>query len=307
MPDLEKAHDFVSRHMAHHGLRGRQAEPDAEEVATGRLSEELLRLPLASCRIDPETERLVVGLDLDSAKQEREHRSILKAALGGTEVEVEYCRILRDNAPSKTAACRPIWGGVRMNTTGTVNLPLFDATGQPGTILSGHVVGPPGAAVGQPAQTDTYGQVTVNPPLGNRWSDSAFARVTNHRIQITVDVIWAVPDFAYRVIAKANSGSTEAGLTVYMQGAHTVPLSEGVLLQRGVTITDARGTLQGQLLASYPAEGGDSGAPIFFPAGHSTQEVIYLGIHVGRIQNSNGSFTSFYSPWESIRAELGLP
>jgi hypothetical protein len=102
----------------------------------------------------------------------------------------------------------------------------------------------------------------------------------------------------------AISSNTPVHLVVYMQGAMQDGLQSGRILQKGVTVTDARGTLTNQVYASYTAEGGDSGAPVFYTT-EFDDYVVYVGIHAGRVIES-GHTVAFYSPWEGIRDDLGL-
>ena len=60
----------------------------------------------------------------------------------------------------------------------------------------------------------------------------------------------------------------------------TTPTSSGYILDTDVTVKDSRGVLDNQVVANYPSDKGDSGAPIFKRTGPSTAKII--GQHVGK-------------------------
>jgi len=59
------------------------------------------------------------------------------------------------------------------------------------------------------------------------------------------------------------------------------------------------------VFASYPAQGGDSGAPVF-SVNETNNTAIYHGIHAGRVQLDDLSWHSYFSTWENIARELGV-
>lgn len=266
-------------------------------------------LPFAVIYVDDDDEELVVGFSLTSVDERKRHESELQEILMDIPFRIKYANVLRDNAPNKQQDCRPLWGGVKMNSDATLSVVYAGAENKPVTILSSHAIGnngQTGQKVGQAASTAVYGVVTVNPSLEYRASDSALAKITNDRIHGEPNRIWSGPNTAFIVNDYAISSNTPEGLVLYMQGAKTDRLQRGALLRKGVTVTDARGTLTGQILSNYSAQGGDSGAPIFYMTDVSGY-VVYIGIHGGRIEWDDGNFYPYYSPWESIRKELNLP
>lgn len=286
-----------------------QSEPDqaTQELLPAGLEahlEQFKDLPLGMTYVDDEREELVVGL---AGEQDREHAGrALRALLGDVPLRLSSVQVTRDDAPAKKEACRPIWGGVRVNSDSTIAVVYKLGDGSLGTILSSHAVGEgTGQLVGQPGTTSAYGKVTINPSLKSRYSDSALAVITNARVGGEPNKIWAAPNTAYTVNDYAISANTPLRLVIYMQGAQTPELQRGVILQKGVTVRDARGVLYDQVLATYSAQGGDSGAPIFYMTEYPGY-VVFVGLHAGRIIEGETTY-AYYSTWEAIRAELKLP
>jgi hypothetical protein len=93
-----------------------------------------------------------------------------------------------------------------------------------------------------------------------------------------------------------------------MQGAMQPDISKGQIHQKNVDVSDGVVFLRNQILATYTAESGDSGAPVFRLKDSSDTDVELLGIHAGRYEDPPGSgkFYPYYSPWEAIEAELNL-
>jgi len=295
---LHAMHVTVTEIMRLHGLAAAGSPTAAPAVSRDEL-------PLATCHVDEEAKVLVVGLAAESAADAARHRPIVERLTGGAPVRLTYVRVVRDGAPSKKQDARPLWGGVRMNTDGTMNVVVRQQDGSVQVIASSHVVGPgTGQSVGQAATSSIYGRVITNPALGNRRSDSALTSITNRRINGEPYKIWSAPDEAFTVNDFVTSTNTPVGMAICMQGAQTPELQRGGILNRGVTVTDSRGTLVNQVYASYTAQGGDSGAPVFyltFEDGH----VVYVGIHVGRVIDDDKE-VAFYSPWEGVRDDLDL-
>ena len=286
-----------------------QSEPDqaTQDLLPAGLEahlEQLKDLPLGMAYVDDEREELVVGL---AGERDREDAGrALRALLGDVPLRLSSVQVTRDDAPAKKEDCRPIWGGVRMNSGATIAVVYKLSDGPLGTILSSHAVGEgTGQTVGQAAITSAYGKVTINPSLKSRYSDSALAVITNTRIGGEPNKIWAAPNTAYTVNDYAISSNTPLRLVIYMQGAQTPELQRGVIWQKGVTIKDARGVLYDQVLATYSAQSGDSGAPIFYMTEYPGY-VVFVGLHAGRIIEDETTY-AYYSTWEAIRAELKLP
>jgi hypothetical protein len=295
---LRAMHIKVTEIMRLHGLAAASRSAATPAISRGEL-------PLATCYVDDDAQVLVVGLAAESAADADRHRSIIERLTDGAPVRLTYVSVVRDGAPSKEEDARPLWGGVRMNSAGTMNVVIRQRDGSVQAIASSHVVGPgTEQKVGQAAAASTYGVVIKNPALGNRRSDSALTTITNHRIGGEPYKIWRAPDQAFTVDQFVISANTPVGLAVYMQGAETPNLQPGGILVKGVTVTDSRGTLVNQVYASYGARSGDSGAPVFYLAfedGH----VVYVGIHVGRVVEDDKAI-AFYSPWEGVRDDLDL-
>lgn len=295
----------VWRHTpeAFSALEGKPAVVE-EAVARG------FDVPCSMLYVDEEERTLVVGLVPEAAADGPRHEADLREILGEEiPFRLDYARVVRDAAPSKKQDCRPLWGGVRMNGDATLGVVYDLGQGELATILSSHAVGAngkTGQTVGQAAHTSPYGVVTVNPSLSYRASDSALARITNSRISGEPNRIWRSTDRAYAVVDYAISQNTPVRTVLYMQGAQSDDLRRGVLLEKRVTVADKRGTLTDQIVADYEAQGGDSGAPIFYMAGEEDY-VVFVGVHAGRVETDDGTVRPYYSPWESIREELNLP
>lgn len=266
-------------------------------------------LPLRMVYVDEESGALVIGL-AEEAKSAREaHERVVRSLAGDADVTIKYVGIVRDACPGKKQDCRPIRGGVRMNGDATLNLVVkqrVDGVEVVQTITSSHAVGNgTGQKVGQSASTATYGQVIKNPPLAGRASDAALTNMSNRRIEGSPYSIWRGPDMADFIVNDfAISANTPVNLVVYMQGAMAEEVARGKILQTGVTITDAHGTLTNQVCADYLAAGGDSGAPVFYLTDVDGY-VVYVGIHAGRVIE-DGDVMPFYSPWEGVRGDLEL-
>ena len=72
------------------------------------------------------------------------------------------------------------------------------------------------------------------------------------------------------------------------------------------------GTNLNQVVANYPSQSGDSGAPVF-SAPDVNNNVSFYGLHTGVICFNGtgsscigGSINPVYSPWEGIQADLSL-
>ncbi|HWU88564.1 MAG TPA: hypothetical protein VN253_14880 [Kofleriaceae bacterium] len=295
---LRAAHANLTEIMRLHGLAAAGTPASAPAVSRDDL-------PLATCHVDEAAEVLVVGLAAEAAADTARHVPLIEWLADGAPARLTYVRVVRDGAPSKKEDARPLWGGVRMSSSGTTNVVIRQHGGAVQVIASSHVVGPGiGQSVGQSATSSKYGEVIKNPSLGNRRSDSALTSITNRRIQGAPYQIWRAPDEAFTVKGFVTSADTPVGLAVWMQGAQTEALQGGGILRTNVTVTDSRGTLVNQVYASYAAQSGDSGAPVFYLT-FEDGAVVYTGIHVGRIIE-NDQEISFYSPWEGVRDDLGL-
>lgn len=299
---LQEAQERLNRLLAggHTPVEGgQQAEGEGQEGRPGVPVE----LPIAAVYIDRDNNQLVIGLSAGEEANRSRHEEQIERLLGDVPRRLTYVTVVRDDAPNKKQACRPLWGGVRVQSGATLSVVYDLRDGTMGTILSGHGTGGVGTSVGQPGAPSPYGKVTINPPLTYRASDSALAVITNQRIQGQPNAIWIAPNQSITVSDYAISANTPLRLVIYMQGAQTDDLQRGFIYSKGVTVRDARGTLVNQVLGTYSAQGGDSGAPVFYLVNNYA---VYVGIHAGRMQMDQGMMP-FYSPWEAIRSELNLP
>jgi hypothetical protein len=147
--------------------------------------------------------------------------------------------------------------------------------------------------------------VTVNPSLVNRSSDAALTNINNHRIEYLKYAVWAGANDEYFAVTGFD-GAVAVGDDIVMQGAHSADLAEGQVTQLNVTVNDSFGTLTHQVYADYPAEGGDSGAPVL-SINETDNSGVYVGIHCGRvIDTQTGQQTPYFSTWNYISAELGV-
>lgn len=266
-------------------------------------------LPLRTSYVAEETGRLVVGIDVEAESDRAAHQRALRSLGGGSDIEVRYVQVLRDACPDKKQDCRPLRGGVRMNGDATLNLVITqNAGGQMlmQTIASSHAVhAGTGQKVGQAGLSSPHGEVTVNPSLVNRASDAALTNISNRRTEASPYAIWRGSGVAdYIVNDFAISNNTPEGTVVYLQGAMQPDLSRGRIEEKNVTIKDKYGTLTNQVYATYTADSGDSGGPVFYLTEYD-HYVVYVGIHAGRVVDGDRTI-AYYSPWEGIRADLGL-
>lgn len=303
MGQLDDGRDKITSLMIWQG----QHDPKSLPAGLSTLPEGAAALPLCLAYVDADSSRLVVGLDKTARGDTKVHQRIIRDIVGDLDLEVRYVAVERDACPHKKGDCRPIRGGVRQNTDGTLSIVILQAASgekRPFTIVSSHVVGPgTGQVVGQPGTSSSYGVVTVNPSLKHRASDCALTSITNHRVEYRPYAIWAgKDDEAFEVTG--FSDAIGVGDEVRMQGAHSEDLATGRVTQTGVVIKDGRGTLTDQVLATYPAEGGDSGGPVFTVT-EKSRTATYIGIHAGRAGNGDG-LRAFFSRWAHVRAELAI-
>jgi hypothetical protein len=306
------SHGNDPRHLIIDLMQRQEPESAVESAPDSPLPAEhdATALPLRTVYVDEESGGLIVGIDSATEAERTSHERTLNALLGGARFEVRYVTIMRDACPNKKEACRPLRGGIRVNSDNTLNLVILQrVSGQvrPQTIVSSHPFKDGiGQTVGQPnTQDGKYGEIISNPSLSHRASDAALTNISNSRTEASPYRIWRAPDSdGYIVNDFAVSDHTPFRLRVYMQGAMEPELRSGVLIQKGVTVTDKRGTLTNQVYATYPAYSGDSGAPVFYNT-EFDDYVVYVGIHAGRIIE-DGNEVSFYSPWEGIQGDLAL-
>jgi hypothetical protein len=285
-----------------------QAQVEHGGLSPSELAHDVRELPLSVVYVDEAAQKLVVGLAGDAAEHRARHLERLLEIVGEVDLELRYVKVESHACPNKTGECRPMRSGVRVNTTGTLNLVgihLVSGAREPFTIVSSHVVGAGvGRAVGQPAASAPYGRVTVNPSLTNRSSDAALTDINNRRIEYQTYSIWGPDESTFTVVG--FNGAVAVGDPVAMQGAHSDELAEGFVTQLDVTVRDTFGVLTHQVYADYPAEGGDSGAPVFEP-NFDNEAATYNGIHCGRVIDTNtGLQTPYFSTWNYISAELGV-
>jgi hypothetical protein len=320
--DLERAHEQLTALMVHRS--DPHAAPPSGLSATAL--QELRELPVLVTYVDQqEGGVLFVGVDKNapnavlSTVDEK-----LRTLVGNVPMRIERVTTSPDtsveeplpqDAPSKTAKVRPIWGGVVMQASGsgygTVTLIVQAADFSTNAILSAHVVGPglTGVTVGQPdMKTGKFGDVKKNPALNGRSSDSALALVDSPSLGAK-DKIWRAKDAFFAVTSKIAPPSPATKPEVLMQGAYTGPLSTGELTQSGLTVTFTAGgkqyTIKDQYVATYPSQPGDSGAPVFVYDNKPSNTVKFIGIHHGRFTTSSGS-SAVFSGWPAIKTELGL-
>lgn len=299
--------DSGRENVSHLMIEQAQAEAGTLPGGTSALAHDASVLPLRLVYVDRSAGALVVGLAKESEADSERHQERLRSIVGDLKVVVRYVTVTPDTCPDVTKDCRPIRGGVRVNSAGTLSIVILQNVNNPTpfTIISSHVVGVGiDRPVGQPTQAGLYGRVTVNPPLANRTSDAALANITNNRVTTLPYAIWAGPNDEYFTVVGFD-GNVAIGNEVLMQGAHSVALAEGAITDLGMTVRDHYGVLTGQALATYPAQGGDSGAPVF-SINESNNTAIYHGIHAGRVQLDDRSWRSYFSTWDNIARELNI-
>jgi hypothetical protein len=272
----------------------------------GGLSAEL---PLRVVYVDEAAQKLVIGLAEESSEHRARHLERILEIVGEVDLDLRYVKVQPHTCPTKVGDCRPIRSGVRVNTTGTlsmVGIHVVSGNREPFTIVSSHVVGAgTNQAVGQPAASALYGRVTVNPPLTNRSSDAALTNISNQRIEYLKYAVWAGANDEYFAVTGFD-GNVAVGDDIAMQGAHSSDLAEGQVTQLNVTVHDSFGVLTHQVYADYPAEGGDSGAPVL-EINETDNSAVYVGIHCGRVIDTiTHQETSYFSTWNHISAELGV-
>ncbi len=241
-------------------------------------------------KLDPE---IVVGIAREL--QEASERAHLGGMLGKDApiIFVEAPEITLDNRESPY---RPVIGGVKIATyqysegyvyeiAGTVGFAAV-RNGVKGVVTNQHVLVSVGYPTYQPESPYYIGNVMA---VGGEYSDSAFVPYSN------VDNVI----YSNHIIASYENPSV--GAPVRMSG-----LSSDITYGHVTNYADVEHSLYGmlynQVIATYSATHGDSGAPIYEPVYH--EYVTIYGIHWGRVTYIETY--SIFSPIGGIINDLGI-
>lgn len=188
----------------------------------------------------------------------------------------------------RTDMWRPVIGGVQTGTPSGALTVGFAATrrGQPGFVTSGHGGGV-GTTVFQPNPSYPIGTITAS--SNGVSSDSSFVAYSNSQGKI-----FESPSSQPWVY---GWGDPSTGLAVYMSGISS-GVSSGTVLQK-VSVWNwyFQKMIDNQWYASYPAAGGDSGAPVYYK--DSSQHIQLTGVHWAR------TLYSVFSPISNVYSDLG--
>lgn len=205
---------------------------------------------------------------------------------------------------SRTAWYRPVYGGIKLTSSGRTSTLGFAATlsGIRGFVMSGHVGGE-GTWVYQPTSPwpwNYVGIISKNPVTfpQPRYSDSAFVPTTD--IKSTI--------YPNRSIAGWRpSLHTPPGTFVDVEGMVT-GYTFGIVVETGRQVySPTHGPLLNQIYAVlYPIpEEGDSGAPVFW-WNSNPNEVWVCGILAMKDFVSGWGWVAIYSPVDGIQRDLGI-
>jgi len=295
-------------------------------------------LPILGTYTDESTNELVVILNNEYIKKPfNQYPPMLDDLIGkNVPVKIMTGKFFEQACNSQLEECRPLVGGIVESGNGlmgTITLPFADENGKIGFIISGHVArSSSDSDVFQPEEWAPAEQVgnVITDPDGPRFSDSAFVE-TLPEIELAMK-IYKSPNQFYNVMDAKTSSEIDIGDYIYFTGKNSGE-SLGGLLAKDLWIENSEdyGTLVNQQIAYYVAEKGDSGGPIFEKI--DDYNVNFLGIHVAKAcfsdfspdmehkpdlneeecadedndeDNDEGKWLAIYSPWEGIRADLGL-
>jgi hypothetical protein len=203
---------------------------------------------------------------------------------------------LMETQAARTDKIRPVIGGVKVHTSGdyaTLGFVATDSSGNRGVVTTGHM-GTVGASLYQPYPTVSGSFLGYITSQGNTYSDSSWTQFTSG---ITSDP---------KVYESSSTNTTfdywddyPSGSTIYMSG-----VSSGVTTGSTVYIANVWSDYYGkyiynQYYATYSADSGDSGAPVYEK--WSTGETVVVGVHMGE---SNDTGYSIFSPVQGVRRDL---
>ncbi|HET7437210.1 MAG TPA: hypothetical protein VFN10_21055 [Thermoanaerobaculia bacterium] len=202
----------------------------------------------------------------------REIRERIADAAG---VPVEFMKVRVRFHQAGDAYVRPLVGGTRIESEqtgeqGTLGLVVQSVIGDAGILTAGHFVGGVGDTVGQPDLDNIVGTVVANNFITPGGVDGAF-------------IVLSTNDYALGSVWQEGGGTTRLtdmlavpveGSACTMQGADSGNVN-GLVLWTGVQIDNVTNLS----VATYPAQEGDSGAPVY--SGTTFLGVHSLGVDVG--------------------------
>ncbi|MCK4269520.1 MAG: hypothetical protein KAW93_03485 [Methanogenium sp.] len=197
---------------------------------------------------------------------------------------------------SRSDYFRPVIGGIQMyiqkngNTyAGTIGF-AAKKSGQNGFVVSEHVVESTSTTVYQPTVSTSYITNTAN-TLGGTYADAAFVPYSN--VEATI--------LDRNLLRQSVKGYSDpyVGQQVYMAGLMTQSYGSVTHIGESVDNYDLGRTLQGQCIASYSRNNGDSGAPVFTIATNHDRKI--AGIH-----SAQSNLGATFSPVSGVIYDLGI-
>ncbi|HYI12339.1 MAG TPA: trypsin-like serine protease [Thermoanaerobaculia bacterium] len=227
--------------------------------------------------------RLHVGSNVVLPKAVRDR---IRAEAG---VDVEFTKVhVRFHQGAGDALVRPLVGGTQIQSTeaemlGTLGLVVQSVIGDIGLLTAGHFVGAPGDAIGQPDDDNAnlVATVVANNFIAPGTVDGAFA-IINSNTQFQVGGVWQ-PGGAPALVLDNLINVPDEDSPCTMQGADT-GTSAGQVVYNNVEI----GNLTNVALATYAAQEGDSGGPVF-------NGTSFLGVHSLAVDNPSGGTLSGFT------------
>lgn len=256
-------------------------------------SENRRRLPLVATFVDPLERRVVVGLAEEPTASQRR---MLEELLPGVPLHVARATARKHDGGAGNLRLRPVQGGLRITDAvdqevGTLGVVVYSQIGQIGFLTAGHVADDPAARVGQPGSGagDLVGSVIANGLLNAPFNiDVAFVALDAEGLgsvytvwqqggSFQIDTLTPVPTVGQACTLQGADSGTENGLV----RAVNAEVRTDPNLPPLVKVS----------LATYRAQGGDSGGPVFRRANGRSE---LLGIHSGEVTIEGlGTFSVF--------------
>lgn len=206
---------------------------------------------------------------------------------------------------SRSSSWRPLIGGIQIISDGngspatsTLGFAAKTNSGTKGFVVSEHAAPFIGSGVYQPTASSYVGSVTK---YSNAAADASWVPSSNVNAQI-----YEYDTNQLRTVT--SYGDPAVGDLVYKSGIVTGETAGYVSVKESVYNNGLGKYLDGQCVAGYQCDSGDSGSPVFYPLYGTTNAKIH-GIHwggMGTYTPGYGYSTSVFSPVSGIHNDLGV-